>query len=397
MLLTQFVNEHIDDDPVTLLLQKGKYPDVDIEQAVRQIEGKRQAATKWPSLVCCDNFLFPPRLNREQASSEATANFKREIVKDVYRTVAGSPLRIADLTGGMGIDSIALARIEGSTVDYVERNEELCRLTEHNVAALGMENIRCHCKDCMQWLEEQKEHYDILFVDPARRDSHGRKVAAFEDCTPNILENMPLLRSHCHKLLVKASPMTDIDKALMQLRDVSDIFIVAVKGECKELLFLCGENQQEPLLHSRDLPEGQGMDFLRSEEKRSEAVFCKEVGRYLYEPNAALMKAGPYKMICHAWNVKKLSQNTHLYTSDSHIEHFPGRTLEVLQEVSLNRKAVAAAIPEGKAHVATRNYPTAAAELQKQLGLSEGGELYVIATTTGSKKTGYICRQPKNY
>lgn len=374
-----FAKAHENDDVARLLLGAARYPDIDMPAAVQQIEGRRTAKEKWPSLLQCDDYLFPPRLNREQASSETTARYKAQLVHGT---------RCADLTGGMGIDTIAFAKV-AEHVDYVERDPQLCTLMEHNLKVLGIGNVTVYCADSLDWLQSHLSPFTfhLIFVDPARRDNRGRKVAGFEDCTPNILEQMPLICSHCQRLMVKASPMIDIDMACRQLGGVEEVHVVSAGGECKEVLFLCGEPTGEPRIvcgqHS----------FTRSEESAAEVRLCSTVGRYLYEPDAALMKAGPYRSICQWYGVEKLGRNTHLYTSDKVVDGFPGRRFEMLQELKLSRKGVAEAIADGRAHVVTRNYPVAAADLLRQLGLKEGGELFVVATTIGTRLCGFLCRR----
>lgn len=370
-----FVNAHKDEDTARLLLSASRYPDIDMAAAVQQIEGLRTARGKWPSLLECGNFVYPPRLNREQASSETTARYKASL----------SPTAtVADLTGGMGIDTLAFARV-ADHVDYVERDAELCALMEHNLKALDISNVTVHCADSMEWLATADE-YDLLFIDPARRSSSGRKVTAFEDCAPNILEHKELLRSHCQTLMVKASPMIDIDMACRQLGDVKEVHVVGTGGECKEVLFVCSEPSGEPRIVCGDF------SFTRSEESATEGRYCQQVKRYLYEPDATLMKGGPFKLIAERYGLELLGRNTHLYTADRRMEDFPGRVFEVLQKLQLNRRNIATALPEGKAHVVTRNYPVEAAALQKQLGLKEGGEKFVVATSIGSRKSGFLCK-----
>ncbi len=371
-----FAREHQDEDTARLLLSAARYPSIDMPAAVQQIEGLRTAREKWPGLLEYENYLYPPRLNREQASSEATAAYKATL----------SPARsVVDLTGGMGIDTLAFARI-AEHVDYVERNPMLCALMMHNLEALGIRNVSVHCEDSILWLANQMERYDLVFIDPARRDTHGRKVTAFEDCTPNILEHAELLRAHSRSILIKASPMIDIDLACRQLGDVSKVHIVGMKGECKEVLFLCGSPCDEPELVCN------GFSFTRNEEAAAEGRYCQDVGRYLYEPDATLMKGGPFKLIGQHYGLELLGRNTHLYTADRRIDGFPGRVFEVLQELKLSRKDVTTAIPEGRVHVVTRNYPVEAAALQKQLGLKEGGEKFVIATTVGARKKAFLAK-----
>lgn len=384
-----FVLTHENEDTARLLLSAARYPDIDMPQAVQQIEGRRTAREKWPSLLRCEDFRYPPRLNREQASSEATAQYKSSLISNT----------VADLTGGMGIDTLAFAAT-AQKVDYMERNPQLCALMEHNLKALGIENVTVHCADSMEylWHLPEKSHTTI-YIDPARRSATGRKVAAFEDCEPNILQHKELLLSHCKQLIVKASPMIDIDLAVKQLDMVKEVHVVGVKGECKEVLFVCGgEPQGEPRmvccnqssLNNRSIPNI--LTFTRSEEAATEGRYCHSVGFYLYEPDATLMKGGPFKIICQRYGLELLGQNTHLYTSDKPIDDFPGRVFEVLQELKLSRKEVTAVIPNGKAHVVTRNYPAEAVVLQRQLGLREGGDIFVVATTVGNRKCGFLCK-----
>lgn len=377
----EFAREHQDEDTTRLLLSAARYPVVDMRAAVQQIEGLRTAREKWPELLACEEFVYPPRLNREQASSEATARYKAESGKWKVESVA-------DLTGGMGIDTLAFARV-AEHVDYVERDPTLCALMEHNLRALGITNVTVHCADSMEWLSSQ---FTIIYIDPARRSATGRKVAAFEDCTPNILDHATLLRSCCRRLMVKASPMIDIDLACRQLGDVAEVHVVGVRGECKEVLFVCGEPHGEPRITCRDLQGSKEFSFTRSEEASAEGRFCQAVGRYLYEPDATLMKGGPFKLIGQRYGLELLGRNSHLYTSDTRVPDFPGRVFEVLQELKLSRKEMSAALLGGKAHVLTRNYPVKAEVLQKQLGLQEGGDHVVVATTVGNRKSGFLCK-----
>lgn len=291
-----FVTTHEHEDTARLLLSAARYPSVDMPAAVQQIEGRRTAREKWPSLLACDDFLYPPRLNREQASSEETARHKAALLAD-----GAQPLSVADLTGGMGVDTLAFAAV-AAEVHYVERNPQLCRLMEHNDKALGQENIRVHCADSLEWLVSDDRRFDILFVDPARRAATGRKVAAFEDCEPDILQHLGLLRSRCRWLMVKASPMIDIDLACRQLGAVAAVHVVSVRGECKEVLFVCcgadAVPPSEPVIRCTMLPHSplsalrSPLRFTRSEEAAAGPRYCAAVGSYLYEPDAALMKGG---------------------------------------------------------------------------------------------------------
>ncbi|MBR4773836.1 MAG: class I SAM-dependent methyltransferase [Bacteroidales bacterium] len=393
-----FARKHVNEDTARLLLSAARYPAVDMPAAVQQIEGLRMAAEKWPSLLACEDYLYPPRLNREQASSEATACYKASLIAP-----HSSLTTVADLTGGMGIDSLALATVAGH-VDYVERDPQLCTLMEHNCQALGTDNVSVHCGDSLEWLEHH-DRFDLIFIDPARRDKGGRKVAAFEDCTPDLLLALPLLRSKGQRLLVKASPMIDITLALRQLGTVAEVHVVAVKGECKEVLFLCDSvHDGSAVVHCVNLstlsiqntPTTQNtLTFILSEEAAAEPRYCTAAGRYLYDPHAALRKAGCFRLLGQRYGLPLIGPGSHLYTSDLLVPDFPGRTFEVLREVKLNKKNIVEALPDGKAHVVVRHFPAEAAALQRQLGLREGGDLFIVATTVGTRRTAFLCSSPK--
>ncbi|MBP5341353.1 MAG: RsmD family RNA methyltransferase [Bacteroidales bacterium] len=388
-----FIKAHKDDDTARLLLSASRYPDIDLPLIANQIESLRMAKEKWQSLAACEEYEYPPRLNREQASSEATALYKASLAVSGQWTVD----RVADLTGGMGIDTLALAKV-AEYVDYVERDPALCTLMERNCKALGVNNVTVHCADCMEWLQQfkiQNSKFDIFFIDPARRAASGRKVAAFEDCTPDILQHLDLLQSLCQRLMAKASPMIDINLAVKQLEHVTEVHVVAVRGECKEVLFLCGNPTEEAVIHCVNITSDGNADFSfrRSEEQAAEAKYCTTVGRYLYDPHAALRKGGCFRLIAQRYGLPMLAPGTHLYSSDKLQPDFPGRIFEVLQEVTLNRKFLKTIVPNGKAHVVVRNFPTEASALQKQLGLSEGGALFIVVCTVGNRRTGFLCKQ----
>lgn len=384
--LIDFALQHLHEDTAKLLLSASRYPDIDMPAAVQQIEGLRTAAVKWPSLLDCPGFVYPPRLNREQSSSEATARHKV--------TVAGEVASVADLTGGMGIDSMAFAQA-GAAVTYLERDPMLCELMQENCRELGLEVVAVHCVDSMEWLSENGGHYDLIVVDPARRDIHGRKVVAFEACSPDVVAGMDTLMEYCVRLMVKASPMIDIDMGIRQLRFVEQVHVVAVDGECKEVLFLCGETAGEVAIHCCDILGGDTVEhsFTRESEAAAEVSYCDTVGRYIYEPSAALLKGGAFRSVCGWYGVDKLDRNTHLYTSDKMVDGFQGRVFEVIGETSLNTKAVRRLLPEGKASVICRGWHESAETLQRRLRLANGGDLMLVATTIHGHPTGFVCRR----
>ena len=391
--LKEFIISHRTEDPLSLVLQQKKYPQWDMKFVAQQIEGYRMAQDKLPTLSLCDDFVYPPKLNREQCSSETTALFKAmEYAKGKH---------IADITGGLGIDTVFMAKY-AATVDYIEQNEELHDIATHNFRALELGNISAHCSDSINFLKNTNKHFDLIYADPARRDNQGRKVSALENCTPNILGNIDLLLSKADMLLIKSSPMLDITEAVAQLKHVSEITIVAVKNECKEILFLCTGNVSDtsPKCHCINFKSNGSVDkitFNREEETTLSIPYSANIEQYIYDPNVTLLKGGAFKTTSILYDIKKIHRNTHLYTSEKKIEQFAGRIFKVIKELHPSAKEIAKDIPNGKAHVITRNYPMSSEELQKKLRLKEGGDLYIIGLTKrDDKKAIYLCEAITN-
>ncbi len=389
---------HLHEDTATLLLRAAALG-LSTEEArfmADQLEGRRQARNKYPRLLEVPRFAFAPKLNREQCSSQPTALYKARLISALWQGEAEKPV-VADITGGMGIDDIFIAPFAKKVV-HLEQQETLSQLMAWNCTQLGLTQIECHSGNSWDWLTNEDNRYDIVLADPARRDSHGHKVHGLEDGTPNIIEWLPTLFRRAPWLLLKASPMTDIHRATQQLRHVREVHVVEYHGECKEVLFLCHRDAPaaSPIIYSIT-PDDEGcpvqqQHFTAEEEAAATPVYATAVGRYLYEPGAALMKAGPYRSLCQWYTLQALGRNSHLYTGDTVVENFPGRRWEVLQSLKLSAKETAKVIPEGRAHVVCRNYPIGAPALMQQLRLKEGGDLFVIATTLGSTKIGLLCR-----
>lgn len=405
--LTLIATEHGDDNPDDFLLRT-KLPKEEARMVADIIAGRREAATKIPFLAQNPDIVYPPHLNRQQCSSQATALYKATLV------APGSSL--ADITGGLGVDDIFFA-LKGAKVLHIERDTRLQEMAQWNFRHIPTAAVSSLCQDSTTWLQETHAHYDYLFADPARRDTAGRKVVSLADCTPNLLSLLPRIFQVADHLLVKASPMIDIIQACKELPHVRAVHVLAVQGECKEVLLLaeggrhrreqhattseaCHVPVEEPAIHCVNLSsKGRMLSHHRltwNEEKQAEARYASSLGDFLYEPNAALMKAGAFRSICRWYPVEKLARHTHLYTSRKYLPHFPGRAFRIVCETKLSPKEIIKLLPEGTAHVMTRNYPAKAPLLQQQLKLREGGTQFLIATTLSSKKIILICRPANN-
>lgn len=378
-----FIDSHRGDDVRTLALQAKKYPAVDMAEAVVQIAGYQIAEKKVPLWAQTAGIRYPQHLSMEQCSSEVTARYKASLV-------SGDTL--TDLTAGWGVDCSFLAR-NFRCADYVERQETLCRIAAHNFPLLGLPHVRIHCADAVEYLQSM-EPVDCLFLDPARRDSHGGKTVAIAECEPDVCRLEPLLVEKGKTVMIKLSPMLDMASALRDLQYVRRIHVVSVNNECKELIILLRKAPDEEEAAAGEViisceqvvnnSVHQHFQFTFSEEKSAGCPLAESVGNYLYEPGAALLKAGPYRLLATRYGVEKLHPNSHLYTSSGLVD-FPGRRFRVTAVSGFGKKDLKVLL-EGveKANLTVRNFPSSVAELRKKLKLKEGGDTYLFATTLTS-------------
>ncbi|WP_300727615.1 class I SAM-dependent methyltransferase [uncultured Bacteroides sp.] len=380
-----FITAHRSEDVRSLALQAAKYPSVDMAEAVVQIAGWQIAEKKVPLWADTPGILFPPHLSMEQCSSEVTARYKASLV---------SGQTMADLTSGLGVDCSFLAR-NFRQAHYVERQELLCDLARHNFPLLGLDQIEVHQADGTEFLKTMPG-VDLLFLDPARRDSHGGKTVAIADCEPDVCKLEPLLVEKGRTVMVKLSPMLDLASAFRDLKYLKELHIVAVGNECKEILvILLKDAVTEVQLICQQFTntgEEQHFRFTLNEEKQASCPLVDKVEKYLYEPGAALLKAGPYRLLAERYGVKKLHANSHLYTSSTPVD-FPGRCFEVLEVSGFGKKELKTFLQGvDKANLTVRNFPASVAELRKKLKLKEGGDLYLFATTlAGGEKVLVKC------
>ncbi|XWN38411.1 MAG: hypothetical protein ROO71_05600 [Balneola sp.] len=365
-----FIKDHINDDPAEIMLQSRKFPELPMRDIVIQIASRQKAKHKLPEWFANYDLVFPPKQNLEQASCEITAKFKTRFV--------GGQLLI-DLTGGTGVDTFYLSSKMKSTV-YVEPNEELCEVAKYNFEVLGA-NIQIQNSTAENILMHNSDQYDWIFIDPSRRDDSQNRVYALEDCIPNVIGLEEQMLSSAKNVLIKASPMLDIKKALEQFASCHKVQIVAVDNEVKELLIhLNSDISGEPEIEAWNLSdkrEEERFSFRYSEEESCGS----DIGlpqKYLYEPNAALMKGGAYKLIGSKFGLQKLHPNTHLYTSDKLINNFPGKKLLIKEVLKPSNKEIKRKVKAGKINVIVRNYPLGANKIKKKFGLQDGGKEFLI-------------------
>lgn len=392
----KFITEHRKDDVRTLALKAKSFPEIDMNEAVTQIAGRQIAEKKIPSWADIDGIIYPKHLSMEQCSSEITARYKATLVK-------GDTL--VDLTAGLGVDCSFISR-QFKHAHYVEKNKDLCEIAKNNFNVLGLNHIEIHNTDGIEFLKEMSPA-DCIFMDPARRDNNGGKTVAIQDCEPDVTKIEKLLVEKSRICMIKLSPMLDIHNALKELKFIHSLHIVSVNNECKELIIIISSNSEsadntennikiscEQLVNNSS---SQHFEFTYSEEKNTEIGYTDSIGNYLYEPGAAILKAGPFKLLSTRYGVKKLHPNSHLYTSDDIVD-FPGRKFKVIETSTFGKKELKAFLKDlEKANITIRNFPSNVADLRKKLKLKEGGEIYIFATTLFSGEKVLIkCKSLKS-
>lgn len=387
MTTAEFIREYRERDIRQLALQANRFPDVDMPYALDQIQGWQIARRKLPKWAACDGVIFPPHLSMEQCSSEPTAQYKLNLAME-WAEIVGHASRMTDLTGGFGVD-FSFTSCAFAAATYVERNEQLCHIVEHNLPLLGLNNATVVCADAVEYLSTV-EPQTMLFLDPARRDEHGAKTVMLADCTPDVMQLLPQLLEKSRFTMLKLSPMLDWHKAVDDLQGtVREVHIVSVGGECKELLLVLSTVVESELkVYCADLSTASDTFSLFVYTPGSSAPVANsklktQNSKFVHEPNASIMKAGCFDELAAAYGVSPVSRNSHLFLSDEPIEDFPGRSFVVERVTTMNkgelRKALAGI---EKANIATRNFPLTVAELRKRLKIKDGGDVYIFATTT---------------
>lgn len=373
----RFISDNLNTDINTLLLSAKKYPDIDVAFCAEQIASRKQIKDKLPAWYSNINLWFPAKITTEQCSSEQTALYKQRLC---------SGEKGCDMTGGLGIDSFYISRNFRSFY-YMERFEFYCEAATHNFRELSADNIIVQNGNSLD-LIDQLDSLDLIYLDPARRSDCNKRLYDLTECEPDIVALAPKLLSKASRVIVKVSPMADINRCLELLPQTKEVHVLSVKNECKELLLVLTpeETQKDVLIHCVNFSTNgeQLMSFFCNDERKSLLHVVNIVDKYLYEPNASVMKAGAFKYVAGKFGLKKLHQHSHLYTSDQLIEDFPGRSFEVMRVEPFTKKWLQVVAKETpKANLATRNFPLTVADIRKRSKLSEGGSLYLFATTLG--------------
>ena len=434
-----FIALHRNHDVKQLALAAHNAPNIDLPFALNQIAGWQKATKKLPAWADNPNIVYPPHLAMEQCSSQATAEYKADVARMFVNAIPQCRTNgmgkdktdgekqahnkcectsLVDLTGGFGVD-FAFMAAHFSPAIYVERQPLLCQLVQHNLNALHLGHAKVVCADAESHLERM-EKVLCIYLDPARRDKNGAKTVLIEHCSPDVLLLLPKLLAKSCLLMVKLSPMLHWQQAIKQMHErgawVRQMHIVAVKNECKELLFLvidvpkgvvnpslcatpnrthldalaessCLEHGAAKALTTEIICYNDGDRFeyaLDEADTTTQSILQTppQVGMFLFEPNAAIMKAGCFGMLCARFGVQAIAHNSHLFVANDDIPNFPGRRFRLVAATSFNKHDLKNALKDiSQANIATRNFPLNADALRKKLKLKDGGPHFLFATT----------------
>ncbi|MCL9770945.1 class I SAM-dependent methyltransferase [Flavobacterium sp. HXWNR69] len=368
--IQNFINQNLDSDISKLALKKNPFPHINYTILINQIIAKKKAKDKLPTWFSSENIVYPEKISIEQTSSETTAKYKASLV---------SGDKMIDCTGGFGIDDYYFSK-QFQSVIHCELNADLSQIVKHNFEVLQATNIECYQGDSTEILKQLNKKFDCIYIDPSRRNHAKVKVFMLADCLPNVVDLQDFYYQFTDTILIKTAPILDLHAGLLELKNVSEIHIVAVDNEVKELLWKIDKNfNKSPEIIAVNL-EKEKQTITKVESSKAYFASYSLPKKYLYEPNASLMKSGRFEAISELFAIEKLHQHSHLYTSDEFID-FPGRKFQIDTIVPFQKKEISQHIQGKKMNVSTRNFPIKPEEIKKKFKITDGGTVYAFFTT----------------
>ncbi|MET4081873.1 hypothetical protein ABIB40_001824 [Pedobacter sp. UYP30] len=370
-----FITKNLTADAAKIALAKSPFLNASSAELAAQILAKKKSEKKLFTWFNTPNIYYPTSLCIEQTSSEVTAKHKAKIAP-------GETL--LDITGGFGVDAYYFSQ-QNKKVVHCEMIEDLSSIASHNAKQLGAYNIVFLNTDGLVFLKQESTRWDTIYADPARRGNTG-KVFKLADCTPNIPLNLETLLAKANRVMLKTSPLLDIDAGLGELKHVKEVHVISIKNECKELLWILepGFSGELKITATTLNDQTKSFSFYKADLKHvntfAENVFT---GLFLYEPDTAILKAGAQDSIALRFNLTKLHANTQLFVSEKREADFPGRIFEitkVMDTKEIKKK------PDLRGNVVVRNYPAKAKELVKKYVIKPVKEQFLIFCKTSDEK-----------
>lgn len=374
-----FISDNLNTEITKIILKGSPFAAVSVQELANQIVAKKKSEKKLSTWFNTENIYYPPKISIEQTSSEITAKFKSTLI---------SGDSIIDITGGFGVDCLYFSK-QFKKVVHCEINEELSSIVKYNYKQLNISNIETYPINGFEYLKQTEEYFDCIYIDPSRRNDVKGKVFLLRDCLPYIPPKIDFFFTKAKRILVKVSPILDISNTIKELKNVKEVFVVAVHNEVKELLFLLERNFEEVInIKTINFTKKDTQTFDFEFQNKIEATFSEPLN-YLFEPNSAILKSGGFNQITGTYEVFKLDQNSHLYTSKNLIA-FPGRILKIKEILSYDKKKLKKHFSKKKANITVRNFPKTVAQIRKELNIKDGGNIYIFFTSTINKKLKVI-------
>lgn len=379
----QFIDKYLNEDPFKLRLKfKDKLLDFDVDSAIDQIECRKKYASKLSRFLSFNNFIFPDLISGEQASHQAVAKFHASLISPGQT--------VLDMTAGLGIDSLSFA-FNKNEVSSIEIDSKKANVLNSNIESMQLKNIEVVNVDSLDYLKSTIKNFDVIFIDPARRDENSKRVYNLRDCVPDVITNIELLSAHSDQIFIKASPLLDISQTIKDFKNVNSIKAIGVKGECKEILIEIKGNkaQGSPILVEAINLGNNGevlnlfSDVIDSNSENNihyASVTDLEKGIYILEPSAMVMKLAPWPKISNLFKAKKFGKSTHLFLTDSYPKDFPGRVTRFERLIKKQDRKSLHGFP---ASVVSRNYPLTSEKIRKEFHLKEGDKYFIYASRLG--------------
>lgn len=385
--IQQFISENGSANINQLALKKNPFPEISYSVLLNQIAAKQKAKDKLPTWFHAKNIIYPEKISIEQTSSEITAKYKASLVNGTS---------LIDLTGGFGVDDYYFSKAVEKVI-HCEINPELFEIVKHNYKQLKINNIECFSGDSAILLKDLDQKFDTIYIDPSRRNNAKGKVFMLADCLPNVVELQDFYFTYSNKILVKTAPILDIQAGLNELKNVKKIHIVAVENEVKELLWEIEKNWNSiPFITTVNFEKNSVFQNEIALENNQNATYSLPK-KYLYEPNAALMKSGCFEAISSIFSVDKLHQHSHLYTSDL-LQSFSGRSFKIITTIPYQKNEIKAHLLNKKMNVTTRNFPLKVDEIKKKHKINDGGTIFAFFTTNlNNEKIVLLCEKIENH
>ena len=381
----KYIDANLESAISKLALQKNPFPDIDWKLILNQIETKAKAKEKLPTWFSSKQIIFPSKISLEQTSSEITALYKSKLVEGI---------KLFDASGGFGVDDYFFSK-KTNQVYYCEMNEELSSIVAHNFKILKADNCICIVGNSTETIEKLNQTLDWIYIDPSRRNESKGKVFMLKDCSPNVPDLIELYFNYSKNILIKTAPILDISAGISELKHVKEIHIVAVNNEVKELLWVLENNfTGQVTLKAANLTEKNEELFTFNLDSTNNSIYSLPE-KYLYEPNAAIMKSGGFNEVSNQFQLKKLHQHSHLYTSNELIS-FPGRVFEIQEIVPFSKVEMKSKLENQKSNITIRNFPDTVENIRKKWKIKDGGELYSFFTTdVQNNKIVLLCKKIK--